>query len=85
MEKINYKITNQLGIHARPAGQLVKLVEEYKCKIFIGKGDKEVDAKRIIGIMSLGVKQGDIINVTFDGEDELIAATTVEKFLKENL
>lgn len=84
MKKIKYQIISELGIHARPAGLLVKLVEEYKCKIIIGKGEKEVDAKRIIGIMSLGVRQGDIINVTFDGEDEIIAATTVEKFLKEN-
>lgn len=85
MKKITYKITNPLGIHARPAGFLVKQISSYKSKIVIEKDGKEVDAKRIIALMSLGVKQGDNITLTFDGEDEEAASIATDKFLKENL
>lgn len=85
MKKIRYKVTDPLGIHARPAGFLVKLIRGFKSKASIEKDVKEVDAKSIIALMSLGVKQGDNITLTFDGEDEEIASISVDKFLKENL
>lgn len=74
-----------MGIHARPAGFLVKLSSSFKCKIIIAKDSKEVDAKRIIALMSLGVRQGDKVTVVFDGEDEEAAAIAIEIFLKDNL
>ena len=69
MKTIEYTIKDALGIHARPAGLLVK----------------EVDAKRIIGVMGLGVKCGDTVKLTIEGEDEETAAAAMQAFLEGNL
>lgn len=85
MTELKYIITDEQGIHARPAGFLVKLAGEYPCNITIGKEDRFVDAKRILGVMSLGAKKGDEITVKADGENETDAIKAIEKFLNENL
>ena len=85
MKEFNYTITDPEGIHARPAGLFVKAAASYPCKVTIAKDGKEVDAKRILGVMSLGVKQGMEITVKTDGDQEAEAAEALEKFLKENL
>lgn len=85
MKEVKYVITDAQGIHARPAGLFVKIAADYPCKVTIGKGDKEVDAKRIMGVMSLGVKQGDEITVKADGDREDEAITAIETFLRDNL
>ena len=56
MKEFKYTIKDELGIHARPAGLLVKEAAAFPCKVTIEKGGKEVDAKRILGVMGLGVK-----------------------------
>ena len=85
MKEIKYKLTDPLGIHARPAGQMVRLAGKYKCDIQIGSTVKMVNAKRIIGVMALTLKQGDEITLVFSGEDEEEAAIAIEKFLTDNL
>ena len=85
MKEIKYIIQDELGIHARPAGLLVKKCAGFSCNIRIGKPDKMVDAKRVIGVMSLGMKCGNELILTFDGADEEKAAGEVEAFLQENL
>ena len=85
MTELKYIITDEQGIHARPAGFLVKLAGEYPCNITIGKEDRFVDAKRIMGIMSLGVKKGEEITIKADGEQEQEAINAIEKFLNDNL
>ena len=85
MKEIKYTIKDELGIHARPAGLLVKKCAGFKCDIRIGRPDKMVDAKRVIGVMTLNMKCGDELHLTFDGPDEEAAATEVETFLKDNL
>lgn len=87
MKTLLYTINDALGIHARPAGLLVKEAAKFQSNIKIKSPSKakEVDAKRIMGVMSLGVKQGETITVTFDGPDEEAAAAAVEDFLKANL
>ena len=85
MKEIKYIIRDELGIHARPAGQLVKLVSGYESEVKVGRPDKMVDAKRIIGVMGLAMKQGDELTMTFDGPDEEAAAAAAEAFLNENL
>jgi len=85
MKTIKYVITDELGIHARPAGIIVKLVKAYNSKILIGRPEKMVDATKIIGIMSLCMKQGDEIHITVEGEDESEAAAAIETLLEENL
>jgi len=85
MKEIKYVITDELGIHARPAGNLVKAASGYQCDIKAGRPDKMVDAKRIMGVMGLAMKQSEELTVTFDGADEDVAADEMEIFLKENL
>ncbi|MDR2572108.1 MAG: HPr family phosphocarrier protein [Oscillospiraceae bacterium] len=85
MKELKYIIKDELGIHARPAGLLVKKCTEFSCDINIGRSDKMVDAKRVIGVMTLGMKCGDELLLRFNGADEEAAATQIEEFLKENL
>ena len=85
MKEVKYIIKDELGIHARPAGLLVKKCAGFKCDIRIGRPDKMVDAKRVIGVMALGMKCGDELRLTFEGPDEEMAASEVEAFLIENL
>ncbi len=85
MKEFTYTIKDPLGIHARPAGTLVKTTEKFNCDITIHKEDKTADAKRIFSVMSLGVKEGDEIKLTFSGNDEDDALSALQIFLKENL
>lgn len=85
MQEFNYTITDPEGIHARPAGVLVKEAAKYPCKVTIAKDGNEVDAKRILGVMGLGVKCGQEIVLKTDGENEEAAMAELSKFLQENL
>ena len=85
MKEFTYTITDKEGIHARPAGELVKLAKEYTSSISVLKDSKKADAKKVFGLMGLGAKQGMEITVQVEGDDEDAAAAAVETFLKENL
>ena len=85
MKEFRYTITDSEGIHARPAGEFVKEAKKFASEVKIVKGEKSADAKKIFGLMSLGVKQGEEILVQIEGTVEEEAATGLEKFLKENL
>ncbi len=85
VQTIHYVITDENGIHARPAGLFVKAAAGFASDIKIAKDSKEADAKRLFGVMGLGVKQGDEIVVTVNGADETKAAEALESFLKANL
>lgn len=85
MKEFNYTITDPQGVHARPAGILVKEAAKYQSSITIEKDGKTGDAKRIFAVMGLGVKCGQTITVKVDGADEDEAAKAVEEFLKANL
>ena len=85
MKEFTYVIKDEQGIHARPAGLLVKEAAKYPCKITIGKDGKDMDAKRILGVMSLGVKCGQEIVVRCEGEQEAEAVEAMKAFLEENL
>lgn len=83
MKEFKYVIKDSQGIHARPAGELVKIASGYTCSITIIKDGKEVSAKKIFSIMSLGIKQGEEIIVRADGEKESEAIETLEKLMTE--
>ena len=85
MKTFDYTIKDALGIHARPAGLLVKEVGKYQSKISLTKDGKTVDAARLMAVMSLGVKQGQTITVTAEGDDEEAAACGIQAFLEANL
>lgn len=85
MKEFTYTIKDEMGIHARPAGLFVKEAAAFPCVVTITKDGKEVDAKRIFGVMGLGVKCGQEITLKTDGEKEEEAMETLSKFLEENL
>lgn len=85
MTTFTYTIKDEVGIHARPAGLLVKEAAKYGCTIKISKGSKSVDAKKLFAVMSLGAKCGEEITVSCDGEGEETAAAAMESFISANL
>ena len=85
MKEFKYIITDPEGIHARPAGELVKLAKEFTCKITLTKDGKSGDCKKIFGIMGLAVKKDNEVVLTFDGEDEDLAYEKVTAFMQEKM
>lgn len=85
MREFHYTITDQDGIHARPAGELVKLVKGFTSSVTIEKSSRKADCSRLLALMGLGVKKGDEVTFIFEGEDEDAAYETVSGFLKEKL
>lgn len=85
MKSFNYVITDEVGIHARPAGILVKEAKKYASKVTVSMGGKSADATKLMSLMSMGVKQGDEVTVSVEGDDEDTVAAQMEKFFQDNL
>lgn len=85
MKSFEYIIKDPVGIHARPAGLLVKEVKKYSCTVNVIKNDKTVNALKLMALMGMGIKQGDCIRVEVDGPDEETAVAELEMFFKNNL
>lgn len=85
MKEFKYIITDSEGIHARPAGELVKVSKEFESNILIRANGKTGDCKRIFTVMALGVKKGQEVTLTFEGTDEEQAFEAVTGFVKEKL
>ena len=84
LTEIKFTVTDPLGIHARPAGILVKEAKKFSSKITVWKGDKSCDMRKLLALMGMAVKQNDEITVQVEGDDEAACAEAIEKFLKEN-
>ncbi len=85
MKKFSYVLTDESGIHARPAGQLVKKAEAFRSRITLQRGEKTADAKRIFSVMGLAAKKGDTVTVTASGPDEDAATSELSKFMRDNM
>ena len=85
MKSFEYTITDPVGIHARPAGVLVKEIKKYASTVTVNKGEKSVNALKLMSLMGMGIKQGDTIRVDVEGADEENAAAEIEAFFKANL
>jgi phosphocarrier protein len=86
MKSFEYTITDEIGIHARPAGILVKEAKNYQSTITIETaGGKTADARKLMAIMALGVKHGDTVTIKAEGDDEDNAISGMEDFFKANL
>ena len=85
MVSFTYTIQDELGIHARPAGMLAKEAMKWNSAITIDNGTKIADAKRLMAVMSMGVKKDQVVTVSAEGEDEEACIEAVKKFFKENL
>ena len=85
MKTIKHVIKDELGIHARPAGLLVKKLIEFPGEVQIGTPSKMVDGKRIFSVMALGLKHRDELTLTFIGPGEDAAAAEAAQFLNATL
>lgn len=85
MKKFEYTVQDALGIHARPAGLLVKLAKTLDSEITLTKGDKSANAARLMALMNLGVAQGDVITLTVEGGDEEASYEALRSFLESHL
>ena len=74
-------VGNQVGLHARPATFFTQKANEFKCSIWIEKEERNVNAKSLLGVLSLGVVQGTKINIIADGVDEEAAVDTLCKLI----
>lgn len=81
MPQKDFTITNQLGIHARPAAQFVKIANGFPCDIRVEKDDDEVDGKSILGLMMLAAGHGSVISVSTDGEQAEEALTALGELI----
>ncbi|MGX4584616.1 HPr family phosphocarrier protein [Paenibacillus chitinolyticus] len=84
MEK-EFSVQNPLGIHSRPAGALMKKAKTFTCDITIAKGDKSVNAKSIVGLLSLEMRYGDKVTVKASGEQEEEAVNELGTMLESVL
>ncbi|NLL79005.1 MAG: HPr family phosphocarrier protein [Clostridiales bacterium] len=85
MKNFKYVVQDEVGLHARPAGLLVKEAGKAASAVTIECKGKTADAKRLLAVMGLGVKKGDEITITVDGADEAAVAASLEEFCKNNL
>nr|AHF25272.1 phosphocarrier protein HPr [uncultured bacterium Contig1604] len=86
MKTFEYTITDPVGIHARPAGLLVKEIKGFAgSAVTITKGEKSVNALKLMALMQMGIKCGDTVKVSVEGGDEEAVATAIENFFKANL
>ncbi len=72
-------VTNQAGIHTRPASMIVRTAAKFKADFFIHKDGYEINGKSIIGVMTLAAEQGSTLTLVLDGDDENEAADALEK------
>ncbi|CAH0118423.1 MULTISPECIES: HPr family phosphocarrier protein [unclassified Paenibacillus] len=78
-----YIINNPTGIHARPAGAIIKKAETFPCRIELETEDgTRISAKSLIGILKLGLKQGDRVAVIAEGEDEAEAVRQIGEIVQ---
>ena len=85
MKEFQYTVKDACGIHARPAGLLVKTVKGFASSATLEKDGKSCDMRKLMALMGMGVKQGDTVTVKVEGDDEEAAAAAIQKFLTENV
>ena len=74
-------INNQVGLHARPATFFIQKANEFKSSIWVEKEERRVNAKSLLGVLSLGIVQGTTINIIADGADEDAAIATLAELI----
>ncbi len=80
-------VENEVGLHARPASLFIRTAAEFTCKIMVKNKTRDtsfVDAKSILSVMGLAVKQGHEIELTFDGDDEEKALAQMAELIESN-
>lgn len=77
-------VQNQLGLHARPATFFIQKANEYKSSIWVEKDSRRVNAKSLLGVLSLGITQGLSITIVAEGSDEEQAVTDLVELISSN-
>ena len=85
MKKVTVTVESKSGLHARPASTFVALAQKFQSEVILEKEDSSINAKSIIGILSLGVSQNDVITIIADGDDEVEAVDALVKLVQEEL
>ena len=86
MKQFEYTINDPLGIHARPAGMLAKAAKGFAdTTITVSKNGNAVKASQLMKLMSLGIKQGDVVTVAAEGPSEDAAIAAMQAFFQEHL
>ncbi|MBD5524087.1 MAG: HPr family phosphocarrier protein [Lachnospiraceae bacterium] len=85
MREFSYTIKDEVGIHARPAGLLVKEAKKYESKVVISREAKSAEATKLMAVMGLGVKCGETVKVEITGADEEAAYESMKAFFESNL
>ncbi len=88
MKTYSYVVQSPLGMHARPAGQFVKVSKQYQSVIEIQKENSDaspVNAKRLMAVMGLEIRQGDCVQFQINGDDEEIVMQEIQQICLENL
>jgi phosphocarrier protein len=84
MMELTVKITNAEGLHARPARLLVSTANQFRSDIFAQLNDQKVTLKSILGVLSLGAEQGDVITFIANGEDEAQAISALQEAIAKS-
>ncbi len=82
MKEFKYVITDEVGIHARPAGLLAQEAKKFNSTITFVKGEKSAKATSLMKLMGMGIVKGDEVTVQIEGDDEDAAAAAIEEFVK---
>jgi phosphotransferase system HPr (HPr) family protein len=82
MPKIMVTLTNKVGLHARPAGALVRVAKQFKAEIKVGHRDKEANGKSILSVLSLGAEKGSLVSVEADGDDADQALAALQELVQ---
>ena len=85
MRQFQYTITDPVGIHARPAGLLVKAAKALDSTVTVEKDGKSAAATKLMALMGLGIKGGNTVTVSVEGGDEQASLTAMEQFFRDNL
>ncbi len=77
-------VSNQVGLHARPATFFIQKANEFKCSVWVEKDDRRVNAKSLLGVLSLGIVKGTSINLIADGPDEEAAINALVELINSD-
>ena len=78
-------IGNEVGLHARPATFFIQKANEYKSSIWVEKDQHRINAKSLLGVLSLGIIKGTTITIVADGADEEKAVDALVELIENNL
>lgn len=77
-------VQNQVGLHARPATFFIQKANEFKSSVWVEKDERKVNAKSLLGVLSLGITKGTTINIIADGSDEKDAVEVLVHLIASN-